>query len=133
MQRLEFMTTDHKNAGGSVAGSFSIDQRPKIVCLCGSSRFVDVMAVQMWELEKQGIIALGPHLLPQWYPGLQDHHQAEVERVVESIHELHLRKIDLADEILVINVDGYIGKSTSVEIDYAKKTGKPVSYLFSES
>ena len=42
---------------------------------------------------------------------------------------MHLRKIDLADEIFVINVGGYIGSSTKTEIEYAEKTGKPVRYL----
>ena len=42
---------------------------------------------------------------------------------------MHLRKIDIADEIYVINVDGYIGESTKREIAYAEKTGKKVNYL----
>ena len=42
---------------------------------------------------------------------------------------MHLRKIDLADEILVINVGGYIGDSTRREIAYAEKTGKKINYL----
>ena len=45
------------------------------------------------------------------------------------LDDMHLRKIDLADEIFVINVDGYIGESTRREIAYAKQTGKPVRYL----
>ena len=42
---------------------------------------------------------------------------------------MHKRKIDMADEIFVINVDGYIGESTKSEIEYAKRTGKKVNYL----
>ena len=42
---------------------------------------------------------------------------------------MHKRKIDLADEIFVINVDGYIGSSTKSEIEYAKSTNKVVGYL----
>jgi len=41
---------------------------------------------------------------------------------------LHLRKIDLADQVLVVNPGGYIGESTSREIAYARDTGKPVSF-----
>ena len=44
-------------------------------------------------------------------------------------NNMHLRKIDLADEIFVINVGGYIGESTRREITYAEKTGKKVNYL----
>ena len=45
------------------------------------------------------------------------------------LDDMHLRKIDLADEIYVINVGGYIGESTRREIAYAEKTGKKVNYL----
>ena len=45
------------------------------------------------------------------------------------LDDMHLRKIDIADEIYVINVDGYIGESTKREIAYAEKTGKKVNYL----
>lgn len=47
----------------------------------------------------------------------------------EMLDDMHLRKIDLADEIFVINVEGYIGESTRREISYAKKIGKKVNYL----
>lgn len=46
-----------------------------------------------------------------------------------KLDELHLRKIDLADQVLVININGYIGESTSREIEYARRTGKLVRYL----
>ena len=36
----------------------------------------------------------------------------------------------IADEILVINVGGYIGTSTRFEIEYAFETGKAVRYLY---
>ena len=45
------------------------------------------------------------------------------------LDDMHKRKIDMADEIFVINVGGYIGESTRSEIDYAQMTGKPVRYL----
>ena len=53
-----------------------------------------------------------------WKPGVK-----------EMLDEMHLRKIDLADEIYVINVGGYIGSSTRSEIAYAQAHGKPVRYL----
>ncbi len=109
-------------------------KRPEVVCLCGSSRFIAGMAVAAWELEKLGVIALSMHLLPQSYPGVQPDHQAEAEGVKDTMDELHLRKIDLADRVLVIDVGGpngfpYIGESTRAEIEYATRTGKPVEYL----
>lgn len=45
------------------------------------------------------------------------------------LDELHLRKIDLADGILVLNVGGYVGESTTNEIRYAMKHGKSVRWL----
>ena len=45
------------------------------------------------------------------------------------LDDIHKRKIDMADEIFVINKDGYIGQSTKSEIEYAKKTGKKINYL----
>ena len=54
------------------------------------------------------------------------------EGIKEMLDDMHKRKIDMADEIFVINVGGYIGASTKSEIEYAKATGKPVRYLESQ-
>lgn len=50
----------------------------------------------------------------------------------ERLDKLHLRKIDLSSEILVLDVDGYIGESTRREIVYAARTGKRVRYWSEE-
>ncbi len=105
--------------------------RPQIVCICGSSRFVDIAAVKAWEFEKRGIIALGMHLLPETYgTHMPDrHHFAEQEGVAPILDELHLLKIDMADSVFVVNKDGYIGERTAIEIAWAKNLGKPVEYM----
>jgi hypothetical protein len=105
------------------------DERCAIVCLCGSSRFVAHMAVIAWEMEKLGTIVLSLHLLPDSYVGVQSDHQAEAEGIADRMDELHLRKIDLADRVFVVNVGGYIGDSTRREIAYARTTGKEVTFL----
>lgn len=51
------------------------------------------------------------------------------EGTKEMLDDMHKRKIDMADEIFVINVGGYIGESTRAEIEYAKKNGRGVKYL----
>lgn len=107
--------------------------RPRIICLCGSTRFIDLFAVKTWELELEGHIVLGCTLLPDWYCQGVRHHFAEYEGVKEQRDEHHLRKIDLADEVLVLNSGGYIGESTRREIEYATETGKPITYLESLS
>ena len=54
------------------------------------------------------------------------------EEMKNMLDDMHKRKIDMADEIFVIDVDGYIGNSTQSEIEYAKATGKIVKYLSAE-
>lgn len=100
----------------------------KIVCLCGSTRYTEVMAVVAWEIEKLGDIALGWHLLPRWY-SKQGDHIAEQEGAAEILDNVHLEKIRMADEVLIINCEGYIGEQTRCEIEFAKSLGKPVKYL----
>ena len=80
-------------------------------------------------LEKAGEIALGMHLLPVSYCGGYKHHMAEEQGVAEQMDLLHLRKIDMADRVFVVNVDGYVGESTKLEIAYALKLGKPIGWL----
>ena len=102
--------------------------RPEIICLCGSSRFIAATAVVAWEFEKAGKITLAMHLLPASYTSQADH-QAEFEGCAAQMDELHLRKIDLADRVVVVNLGGYFGESTKREIAYARAHGKPVSFL----
>ena len=96
----------------------------KIVTLCGSTRFKDAFLEAQKNLSLQGNIVISVGLFGHsgdeevWKPGVK-----------ERLDEMHLRKIDLADEIFVINVGGYIGESTRREIAYARSTGKPVRYL----
>ena len=104
--------------------------KPKIVVLCGSSKFVDIMAVAEWFIERDELaITMGLNLLPQWYPDVPADHLAEHEGCAKAMDVLHLRKIDLADEIFVVDWDGYIGDSTSIEIKYAKNAGKNIRYF----
>ncbi len=98
-----------------------MSEKPKVITLCGSSRFVGIMAVTAWLLEKyEGAITMGLHLLPSWYSAehIPDH-LAEHEGVASAMDELHLRKIDISDEVFVIDFDSYIGESTSREMCYA--------------
>jgi hypothetical protein len=91
------------------------------------------MLIKQWELTKMGIIVVTWCALPDDYRqdalnGLVDH-IGDREGVKEVVDELHKRKIDLADEVFVINVGGYIGDSTRSEINYAFHHNKPISYL----
>ncbi len=101
---------------------------PKVICLCGSTRFTSEMMVVSWEFSKQGFIVLSWNALPDGYfkDGMNG---AESEGVKEQIDELHKRKIDLSDDVFVLNIGGYIGESTRSEIDYAILHDKPVMYM----
>ena len=96
----------------------------KIVTLCGSTRFKEQFMEAQKRLTLEGCIVISVGLFGHsgdsdvWKPGVK-----------EMLDDMHLRKIDLADEIFVINVGGYIGESTRREIAYAQKTGKPGKYL----
>jgi hypothetical protein len=103
---------------------------PKVICLCGSTRFTAEMLVKQWELTKQGNVVLSWCALPDnYFQGEDKTHIGDQEGVKEIVDEVHKRKIDLSDELFVINIGGYIGKSTQSEIDYGIAHGKPVKYL----
>lgn len=100
--------------------------RPKVVCLCGSTRFMDAFFAAGWEETLQGRIVLSVGVCAH----AEDHGgEALGEPVKEMLDELHKRKIDMADEVLVLNVGGYIGESTRGEIAYAQAHGIPIRYL----
>ncbi len=105
-------------------------RKPKIVCLCGSTRFSE--AYQHANLEEtlagRIVLTIGADMKSdgELFEDLSPEQLAEVKT---QLDELHLFKIDLADEILVLNVDGYIGNSTRREVRYAKNKGKKIRWL----
>lgn len=100
--------------------------RPEVVCLCGSTRFADEMNLQAERLTLEGKIVVRPEVVA--YRRERDQ-QFVAPDVKERLDVLHLRKIDLADRVFVVNVGDYIGESTQREIAYALSRGKPVEYL----
>jgi len=108
--------------------------KPKVVVMCGSSKFCDVMAVCAWLIEKEEqAITMGLHLLPQWYAkDLPDDHLAEYEGVADQMDRLHLRKIDMADEVFIVNCKDYIGDSTKLELSYALELGLKIRWFTSD-
>ena len=92
--------------------------RPEIVCICGSTRFVEQMRAANRDLTFAGVIVVAP--------GEADEVVTDDQKT--ALDALHLRKIDLADRVLVVNPGGYVGESTGREIAYARAAGKPVSF-----
>jgi len=103
--------------------------KPIIVCLCGSTRFYLEFQDANYQETMAGRIVLSVGFFPH---NQRKAHGRKIEYTKEQkemLDELHKRKIDLADEILVLNVDGYIGESTRNEIKYAQNHFKQVRYL----
>ena len=104
--------------GHSMVGKY------KVITLCGSTRFKEAFLEAQKRLTLEGNIVISVGLFGHsgdeevWAPGTK-----------EMLDDMHKRKIDMADEIYVINVGGYIGESTRSEIEYALATGKKVNYL----
>ena len=107
--------------------------RPPIICLCGSTRFTEQMLIKQWDLTKRGFIVLSWCALPDsYFKGEDKSHIGDQEGVKEKVDEIHKRKIDMADEVFVLNVAGYIDESTRNEIEYAKSKNKTIRYLEAE-
>ena len=96
----------------------------KVITLCGSTRFKDAFMEAQKHLTLEGNIVISVGLF-----GHSGDDEVWTEGTKEMLDDMHKRKIDMADEIFVINVGGYIGFSTRSEIEYAKVTGKEIQYL----
>jgi hypothetical protein len=96
----------------------------RIITLCGSTKFKDEFIEEQKRLTLEGNIVISVGLF-----GHSGDNEVWSKETKEMLDDMHKRKIDLADEIFVINVGGYIGSSTRSEIEYAIITNKPVKYL----
>ena len=103
----------------------------KVITLCGSTRFKDAFFEVQKRLTLEGNIVISVGLFGHsgdnevW----ENMDEGTLIKTKEVLDDMHKRQIDMADEIFVINVGGYIGESTRSEIEYAVKTGKVVRYL----
>ena len=96
----------------------------KVITLCGSTRFKDQFIEAQKDLTLKGNIVITVGIF-----GHSGDSEALNDEVKAMLDDIHKRKIDMSDEIFVINVGGYIGNSTKSEIEYAKAHGKAVRYL----
>ncbi len=103
----------------------------KVITLCGSTRFKDEFVEINKKLTLEGNIVISVSLFGHsgdsevW----ENMDEGTLTKTKEMLDDMHKRKIDMADEIFVINKNGYIGSSTKSEIEYAIQTGKKVNYL----
>lgn len=107
----------------------------KVITLCGSTKFKDAFIEVQKQLTLEGNIVISVGLFghagdDEVWEGMDEGTLTETKMMLDDMHK---RKIDMADEVFVINIGGYIGDSTRSEIEYAEMTGKPVRYLNEES
>ena len=98
--------------------------RYRIITICGSTRFKDEFIAEQKRLTLEGNIVISVGLF-----GHSGDDEVWSSTTKAMLDDMHKRKIDLADEIFVINKGGYIGSSTKSEIEYAEISGKLVRYM----
>lgn len=96
----------------------------KVITLCGSKKFTKEFERLEISLAKQGYAVL----MPVFGKNLKLN-----EDEIKLFGKIHLKKIALADEIFIVDVDGYIGESTKKEIEYARSLGKEIRYYSKET
>ena len=96
----------------------------KVITLCGSTKFKDDFLREQKRLTLEGNIVISVGLF-----GHSGDNEVWIENTKEMLDDMHKRKIDMADEIFVINKNSYIGTSTKSEIEYALNTNKKVNYM----
>lgn len=93
----------------------------KIITLCGSLKFQKEMMIVAEKMALEGNCILTPV-----YPIIENYKRNDEQ--LKKLKEAHLKRIELSNAILVINKDNYIGESTKLEIEYAKKLKKEIIY-----
>ena len=94
----------------------------KIITLCGSLKFQKEMMIVGQKMALEGNCILTPT-----YSVLENIKITEEQ--IAMLKEAHFKRIELSDTILVVNVNNYVGDSTNLEIEYAKKLGKEIIYF----
>lgn len=93
----------------------------KVITLCGSLKFQKEMMIVAEKMALEGNCILTPV-----YPIIENCEKTDEQ--LEKLKQAHFKRIELSDAILVINVNNYIGNSTNLEIEYAKKLEKEIIY-----
>ena len=96
----------------------------KVITLCGSTKFKEDFFREQKRLTLEGNIVISVGMF-----GHSGDDEVWKDGTKEMLDDMHKRKIDMSDEIFVINKNGYIGSSTKSEIEYAIKTNKKVHYM----
>jgi hypothetical protein len=103
--------------------------RPAVVCICGSMRFKDSLAAARVRETLAGKIVVASEVDFKLGFQFEQRDVIDVATLKTAMDELHLRKIDIADEVLFLNVGNYWGESTTRELRYARALGKRLRFL----
>jgi hypothetical protein len=107
-----------------------MNTRPTIVCLCGSTKFWQAFQQQNIDETLAGKIVLSIAPLNAHDDIALSHlSNQESQKLKHQLDDLHLHKIDLADEVFILNVGGYMGESTQKELEYARSKNKCIRFL----
>jgi len=104
-------------------------ERPAIVCLCGSTRFYQEFQRANYEETMAGKIVLSVGFYAHSSEAAHGETWGCTPEQKKALDELHFRKIEMSDEVLILNVRGYIGESTGRELAHARSLGKTVRFL----
>lgn len=107
-----------------------LDNRVKIITLCGSSKFIDIFHSEALRLRKEGNVVL----LPQLFEIYDSNNRPDGfnDDEIEKLHQIHEKKMSISDYVYIINHQGYIGKDTQREIDFCKNNGITLKYFKEE-
>jgi len=106
-----------------------VSERPTIVTLCGSTRFYEHFQEANYRETMAGRIVLSVGFYPHAQQEVHHEEKGCTPEEKVALDVLHKKKIDISDEVLILNVGGYIGSSTKGELDHAFKTGKRIRFL----
>ena len=100
-----------------------MQKKRKVVVFIGSTRFQDTFLEEAWKYTKEGWVVL----LPNFRPSTMMSKGFDIP--VDVLEDIGYNKINVADLVYVVNESGYVGESTSKEIEYAKSIHKPIKYM----
>ena len=99
------------------------NRKYKVITLCGSIKYKDIFL----KVQEKLLLEVNIVFTPIFFDNIK---KEEISlETKEMLDKMHKQKIDMSDEIYVINLNGYIGESTKSEIEYANSKGKNISYL----
>lgn len=100
-------------------------KNPPTITICGSVKYAKEAVIAENALVAAGWCAIG-YTTPLTLLGQDEDIDDDMKKLYDEVHD---KKIRMSVAVYVVNKDGYIGKSTRREIEYAKSLGKDIYYM----